>query len=316
MNGLIGNTPLIKINYEIEGKLKSVYAKLEYYNLTGSIKDRIAYYIINESKTRGLLKDNQPIIEATSGNTGISLAAIGAYFNHDVHIFMPDWVSSERKKLMEMYGAHVYLISKEEGGFLKCIEKADELALKINGFRPNQFSNTSNVLAHYNTTGKEIIDKLPSLKYFVSGIGTGGTLMGIGKRLKESGVKIYGLEPDTLPVITKGVNKGKHKIEGIGDEFIPEIVDLSIIEEILLINDLDSINMARILAKDLGLGVGISSGANMLAAIMLNEKFNDKVVTIFADDNKKYLTTELSLDIDNNPNFLSNKIKLINYEIV
>ena len=116
---------------------------------------------------------------------------------------MPDWVSTERKKLMEMYGAHVYLISKEEGGFLKCIEKTDELALKIKGFRPNQFSNTSNILAHYKTTGKEIIDKLPTVKYFVSGIGTGGTLMGIGKRLKENGVKIYGLDPDTLPVITK-----------------------------------------------------------------------------------------------------------------
>lgn len=316
MNGLIGNTPMIKINYEIEGKLKSVYTKLEYYNLTGSIKDRMAYYIIDEAKKSGVLKDNQPIIEATSGNTGISFSALGAYFNHEVHIFMPDWVSIERKKLMEMYGAHVYLVSKEEGGFLKCIEKADELALKINGFRPNQFENLGNVLAHYNTTGQEIIDKLPNVKYFVSGIGTGGTLIGIGKKLKEMGAKIYALEPDTLPVITKGIKEGEHKIEGIGDEFVPEIVDLSIIEKILLINDLDSINMARMLAKDLGLGVGISSGANLLAAIILNEKFNEKTVTVFPDDNKKYLTTLLSEKTDNNPNFLSNKIKLINYEIV
>lgn len=316
MNELIGNTPMIKINYEIEGKIKSIYTKLEYYNLTGSIKDRMAYHIIDEAKKSRVLKDNQPIIEATSGNTGISFSALGSYFNHEVHIFMPDWVSIERKKLMEMYGAHVYLVSKEEGGFLKCIEKADELALKINGFRPNQFENLDNVLAHYNTTGQEIIDKLPNVKYFVSGIGTGGTLIGIGKKLKEIGTKIYALEPDTLPVITKGVSKGEHKIEGIGDEFVPEIVDLSIIEEILLINDLDSINMARMLAKDLGLGVGISSGANLLAAIILNEKFNDKVVTVFPDDNKKYLTTLLSEKIDNNPNFLSNKIKLINYEIV
>lgn len=316
MNGLIGNTPMIKINYEIEGKLKSVYTKLEYYNLTGSIKDRMAYYIIDEAKKNGVLKDNQPIIEATSGNTGISFSALGAYFNHEVHIFMPGWVSIERKKLMEMYGTHVYLVSKEEGGFLKCIEKADELALKINGFRPNQFENLDNVLAHYNTTGQEIIDKLSNVKYFVSGIGTGGTLIGIGKKLKELGVKIYALEPESLPVITKGVKEGEHKIEGIGDEFVPEIVDLSIIEEILLINDLDSINMARMLAKDLGLGVGISSGANLLAAIILNEKFNEKTVTVFPDDNKKYLTTLLSEKIDNNPNFLSNKIKLINYEIV
>ena len=215
-----------------------------------------------------------------------------------------------------MYGAKVYLISKEEGGFLKCIEKANKLALEINGFRPNQFINYDNVLSHYETTGKEIIDKLPDVKYFVSGIGTGGTLMGIGKRLKEQNVKTYALEPDSLPLITTGINKGEHKIEGIGDDFIPEIVDLDLIEDIFLINDLDSINMARILSKKIGLGVGISSGANLLAAILLNEKVNDKIVTVFPDDNKKYLTTLLSEKIDDNPNFLSNKIKLINYEIV
>ena len=256
------------------------------------------------------------IIEATSGNTGISFAAIGAYFKHDVHIFMPDWVSIERKKIMEMYGAQVHLISKEDGGFLKCIEEADNLALKLNGFRPNQFSNYDNVLTHYETTGKEITEKLPDVKYFVSGIGTGGTLMGIGKKLKENGAKIYALEPDSLPVITKGIKDGEHKIEGIGDEFVPDIVDLNLIEEVFLISDLDSINMARRLASVLGLGVGISSGANFLAAVLLNEKGNGKVVTIFPDDNKKYLTTILSEKIDNKPNFLSNKIKLINYELV
>ena len=316
MKELIGNTPMIKINYELNGNIKSVYAKLEYYNLTGSIKDRMAYYIISKAKEKGILKNNQPIIEATSGNTGISLSALGAYFNHDTHIFMPDWVSIERKKLMEMYGAHVHLISKEEGGFLKCIEEADKLALEINGFRPNQFSNYDNVLAHYKTTGKEIIEKLPDVKYFVSGIGTGGTLIGIGKKLKEIGAKTYALEPDSLSIIKKRMKSGEHKIEGIGDDFIPEIVNLDMIEDIILINDLDSINMSRLLAQNLGLGVGISSGANFLAAILLNEKVNGKVVTIFPDDNKKYLTTLLSNKIDNNPNFISNKIKLINYEIV
>ena len=313
---LIGNTPMIKINYEINGQIKSIYTKLECYNLTGSIKDRMAYYIISKAKVNKVLIEGMPIIEATSGNTGISFAAIGAYFKHDVHIFMPDWVSVERKKIMEMYGAHVHLISKEDGGFLKCIEEADKLALKLNGFRPNQFSNYDNVLAHYETTGKEIIEKLPDVKCFVSGIGTGGTLIGIGKRLKENGAKIYALEPDTLPVITKSVKEGEHKIEGIGDDFIPDIVDLDLIEDIFLINDLDSINMARKLAYNLGLGVGISSGANFLASIILNEKENNKIVTIFPDDNKKYLTTFLSEKIDANPNFLSNKIKLINYEFV
>jgi len=316
MEGLIGNTPMIKINYEINGQIKSIYTKLEYYNLTGSIKDRIAYYIIGKAKVNKVLREGMPIVEATSGNTGISFAAIGAYFKHDVHIFMPDWVSVERKKIMEMYGAHVHLISKGEGGFLKCIEEADKLAIKLNGFRPNQFNNYDNVLAHYETTGKEIIEKLSDIKYFVSGIGTGGTLMGIGKRLKEKGIKIYALEPDSLPVITKGIKDGEHKIEGIGDEFIPDILDLNLIEDVFLINDLDSINMARKLASVLGLGVGISSGANFLASILLNVKGNGKVVTVFPDDNKKYLTTVLSEKIDDNPNFLSNKIKLINYELV
>jgi len=217
---------------------------------------------------------------------------------------------------MEMYGAHVHLISKEEGGFLKCIEEADNLASKLNGFRPNQFSNYDNVLAHYETTGKEIIEKLPDVKCFVSGIGTGGTLMGIGKKLKEIGAKIYALEPDSLPIITKGIKDGKHKIEGIGDEFIPDIVNLDLIEDVFLINDLDSINMARKLASVLGLGVGISSGANFLASVLLNKNEDGKVVTVFPDDNKKYLTTLLSEKADDNPNFLSNKIKLINYEIV
>jgi len=316
MFGLIGNTPMIKINYEINGKIKSIYTKLEYYNLTGSIKDRMVYYIISKAKVNKVLRNGMSIIEATSGNTGISFAAIGAYFKHDVHIFMPDWVSIERKKIMEMYGAHVHLISKEEGGFLKCIEEADNLASKLNGFRPNQFSNYDNVLAHYETTGKEIIEKLPDVKCFVSGIGTGGTLMGIGKKLKEIGAKIYALEPDSLPIITKGIKDGKHKIEGIGDEFIPDIVNLDLIEDVFLINDLDSINMARKLASVLGLGVGISSGANFLASVLLNKNEDGKVVTVFPDDNKKYLTTLLSEKADDNPNFLSNKIKLINYEIV
>ena len=276
----------------------------------------MAYYIITKAKESGLLKENQPIVEATSGNTGISLSAIGSYFKHEIHIFMPDWVSSERKKIMEMYGAKVYLISKEEGGFLKCIEEANKLAQSINGFRPNQFSNTDNISAHYSTTGLEIIEKIPDVQAFISGIGTGGTIMGIGKRLKENNTKIYALEPDTFPVITNGIKEGSHKIEGIGDEFIPDIVDLNILEDIILVNDMDSINMSKKLARILGIGVGISSGANMIGAILINEKENGKVVTVFPDDNKKYLTTDLGKEIDNNTNFISNKIKLINYEIV
>ena len=317
MKKLIGNTPMIKINYEINNKIKSIYAKLEYYNLTGSIKDRMVYYIIKKAKENNILKDNQPIVEATSGNTGISLSAIGSYFNHEVYIFMPDWVSVERQKLMEMYGAKVFLISKEDGGFLKCIEKCNALASKINAFKLDQFNNEDNAKAHYEETGLEIKSKLNDVDAFVLGIGTGGTLMGVGKRLKEtSDCKVFALEPDTLPIITKGINSGSHKIEGIGDDFIPKLVDLSLVDEVLLVNDLDSINMSRRLSKELGLGVGISSGANLIGAILVNEKINGKVVTIFPDDNKKYLTTDLSKEIDDNPIFISNSIKLINYEIV
>ena len=155
MNKIIGNTPMIKINYEFNNKKSYIYTKLEYYNLTGSIKDRVALYMIKNAKKRGDLKDNMPIIEATSGNTGISLAAIGKAYGHKVYIFMPDWVSEERIKLMEAYGAEVRLYSKEEGGFAKCIEEAKKLAKIKGGYLTNQFSNKDNFLAHYETTGKE-----------------------------------------------------------------------------------------------------------------------------------------------------------------
>ena len=175
MKNLIGNTPLIKIKYKYNNEIRNVYAKLEYYNLTGSIKDRMAYYIITEAYKNNLLAKNQPIIEATSGNTGISLSAIGAYFSNPVYIFMPDWVSKERKQIMEKYGAKVNLISKEEGGFLECIKRADNLAKQLNGFRPNQFSNKLNEEINYKTTAQEIIDKEINIEAFVSGVGTGGT---------------------------------------------------------------------------------------------------------------------------------------------
>ena len=239
MDNLIGNTPLIKITYKYNDVIKTIYAKLEYYNYTGSIKDRIANYIINESYKDGTLKKGMPIIETTSGNTGISFSALGRYYNHDVHIFMPDWVSSERINIMKLYGAKVYLVSKEEGGFKECIKRADELAKKINGFRPNQFDNIKNIEAHYNTTGKEILDKINNIDCFVSGIGTGGTLMGVSKRLKEhnKNIKVIAIEPDTLPILTKGEYNGSHKIEGIGDDFIPSLVIENEIDNVIDINN-------------------------------------------------------------------------------
>ena len=319
MNIKIGNTPLIKIKYSYKERENNIYSKLESYNITGSIKDRIAYYIIKKAYDEGKLKKGMKIVEATSGNTGISLAAMGAYFGNPVHIFMPDWVSMERLNLMKMYNAEVTLISREEGGFKQALEEAKEYASNNGAFLSNQFENENNILAHYETTGKEIIDKLgENISGFVSGIGTGGTLMGIAKRLKENDpkVKIYALEPDKMPLLSQNKIIEQHKIEGIGDDFIPKIVDKEKIDKIILVNDEDSINMARMLAKHLGLGVGISSGANMIASILAKEENNGNIVTVFADDNKKYLSTDLSKPIDKNEKYISNQVELLDYEFV
>lgn len=317
INSLVGSTPMIKINYEYDGKLGSIFSKLEYYNYSGSIKDRIALYIIEKEKENGNLKDGQAIVEVTSGNTGISFSAIGALFGHEVHIFMPDWVSLERRNLIEMYGAHVHLVSKQEGGFKKALELAEEFALKNNAFRPLQFDNPLNVEAQYNTTGQEIIDAVPDVNAFVSGIGTGGTLMGVGKRLKDNdqSSKIFALEPSTLSILKMGMEEGSHLIEGIGDDFIPGIVEKDLIDDIVLIDDCDAINMSKRLAKEFGLGVGISSGANFLASVLMDSD-DLNIATVFADDNKKYITTKLSEDIDENPKLISNQIRLIDFEVI
>lgn len=206
MNIKIGDTPLIKIKYEYDGKQNYIYTKLEFYNISGSIKDRVAYYIIKKAYQEGTLKKGMEIVEATSENTGISLSALGAFFGNHVHIFMPDWVSQERLKLMKMYNAKVTLISKEEDW----------------------------------------------------------------KKLKEydEDIKIYALEPDKMPLLSQNRIIENHKIEGIGDDFIPKIVKKEKIYKIFLINDEDAINMSRKIALDLGIGVGISSGANMIASIL------------------------------------------------
>ena len=311
---LIGNTPMIKIKVKYNEKKINVFSKLEYYNFTGSIKDRLANYVISESYKSGKLVKGMPIVEATSGNTGISFAALGAYYGHPVHIFMPDWASQERINIMKLYGAKVYLVSKEEGGFREAIRRADELALKINGFRPDQFNNKLNVDAHYNGIGLEIVNKLKRIDAYVSGIGTGGTLIGVAKRLKEiHNVHVVALEPSQMPIMSKGIDVGSHRIEGIGDDFIPSIVDRAIIDEIVTVDDEDAINMARILAIKYGLGVGISSGANLIAAILSGK---ENVVTIFADDFKKYLSTDLTKEINDSEELISNKIEIISIEYV
>lgn len=315
----IGNTPLIKIKYKYNEKENYIYTKLESYNITGSIKDRVAYYIIKEAYKSGKLKKGMEIVEATSGNTGIALSAIGAFLGNPVHIYMPDWVSKERMKLMKMYNAKVTLISKEEGGFKRAIAEATKYAKENNGFLSNQFENNNNVLAHYETTGTEIVQKLGNdIAGFVSGIGTGGTLMGVAKRLKETNenVKIYALEPDKMSLLSENKVIGSHKIEGIGDDFIPKIVDKNQIDKIVLVNDDDAINMSKKLALNLGLGVGISSGANMIASVLAKEENNGNIVTVFPDDNKKYLSTDLSKPVVQNEKFISCRIELLDYEFI
>ena len=309
-----GNTPMADITYKYEGKIGHVYAKLEYYNPSGSIKDRIAAYILNAAKEQGLLKAGQPIIETSSGNTGIALAAYGALTKHPVHIYMPDWASEERVKLMKMYGAEVHLISREEGGFTSALLRSDELANEIGGFKVQQFSNTNNSAAHYNGTAAEILKQLPDVGAFVSGVGSGGTIMGVGSRLiKENRAKLIAIEPDCAQILAgQEESSRQHKIEGIGDDFIPELMDTGIVDSILPVNDDDAIAMSAKLARELGLGVGISSGANFLGAVLASMKYPEiKIASVFADDNKKYLSTELGKSPLPKAGMLSEQIELL-----
>ena len=310
---LIGNTPMVKIDYKFKDRLGSVYAKLEYYNYTGSIKDRLAFYIIKKAKDNGLLKEGQPIVEATSGNTGISLAAVGAFYGHPVHIFMPEWASKERVEIMKLYGANVYLVSKDVG-FKGAIVQSKELAKKIGGFLTEQFDNELNVRMHYEWTALEIKKQLSEVDAFVSGVGTGGTLIGNALGLKEKfkDIKIIAMEPEKMPLLSNGKIIGNHKIEGIGDDFIPGLYDKNLIDQIILINDDDAINMTKMLAEKLGLGVGISSGANFLASVLSGY---GKVATIFADDFKKYLSTDLVKTFAQEK-FISNEVELLGMEII
>lgn len=324
-NKLVGNTPLIQIEYKYKGKINRLYAKLEYYNLSGSIKDRLAAYVMNKSYELGLIKEGDEIIEATSGNTGVAFAAMGAMYGHPVSIFMPDWMSKERQDLIKSFGAKIHLVSRKEGGFLKCIALTKELKNKRRDvFLPSQFQNTLNIEAHYHSTGPEVFHQLKkiekSVEAFVAGVGTGGTIMGVGKFLKEKDIntKVHPLEPSNSPILTNGYKSGSHRIQGISDDFIPDILDLDALDRVVSVDDGDSIIMAQMLARDLGLGVGISSGANFIGAVKIKDQLaNDaNVVTVFCDCNKKYLSTDLSKKEKVRMGFLSSDISLLGFEFV
>lgn len=319
IGSLIGNTPLLEIRYRYKGKESSIFAKAEYFSLTGNIKDRIAYHILRKAYEEGRISPSDTIAEATSGNTGISFSAMGSYLGHPVVIYMPDWMSSERINLMKSYGAEVRLVSREEGGFLGSIAKTEELAKQGGVFLPCQFSNEDNVEAHYRTTGEEMVKQLAKLglkpEAVVAGVGTGGTIMGIARRVKEANpdCKAYPLEPSNSPTLSTGYQVGKHRIQGISDEFIPAIVKLDELDEVVSVDDGDSILMARMLSQHLGLGVGISSGANFLGALIAKKRLGDDavVVTTFADDNKKYLSTDYSKPQESKEGYFTSDIELL-----
>lgn len=299
---LIGDTPLIAIDYTWCNEPRTIYVKCEHLNFTGSIKDRMALNILREAYAAGKLHEGDTIAEATSGNTGIAFAALGRALGHPVAIFMPDWMSQERVKLIQSLGAEITPVTRVQGGFLGSIDYCEKLAESRNDvFLPRQFSNEANCRAHRQGTGPEILKQLHSLGLkpdaFVAGVGTGGTVMGTGSYLKEvvPSVKVYAVEPEESPTLSTGRKIGSHRIQGISDDFIPAVMNFSLIEGILGISDGDSILMAQRLACELGLGVGISSGCNFLAAIAIQNRLGSDAViaTVFCDDNKKYLSTGL-----------------------
>lgn len=316
---LIGNTPVLEISFTFGGEPRKLYAKAEHLNMTGSIKDRMAFHIYEQGYVRGTLQPGDRIIEATSGNTGIAFAAIGRALGHPVTIFMPNWMSAERINLISSLGANITLVSREEGGFLGSISRAEELAATTkHAFLPCQFSNHDNVEAHYLTTGPEIWWQLRFRSLcpdaFIAGVGTGGTIMGAGRFLREKNpaIKIHPLEPSNSPTLTTGHKVGKHRIQGISDEFIPAILDLPSLDPVVSVDDGDAIIMAQKLANELGMGVGISSGANFIGALMVQQQLGKDavVMTVFPDDNKKYLSTDLLREETGKPDFLSPHVRL------
>ncbi|NNE68671.1 MAG: cysteine synthase family protein [Pyrinomonadaceae bacterium] len=323
LDQMVGNTPLLEVDFRFRGNPVRIFAKAEHMNLTGSIKDRMALHILKEGYRTGVLKKGDLIAEATSGNTGISFSAIGKAFGHDVVIHMPDWMSRERIALIKSFGADIVLVSKENGGFLGSIELADKLASgRDDVFLPHQFSNEANCEAHYLTTGPEVWNQLREHALepdaFIAGVGTGGTIMGTGKFLKQTKptIKLHPLEPAESPTLRTGHKVGSHRIQGVSDEFIPEIVDLNKLDDVVDVSDGDAILMAQKLACDLGLAVGISSGANFIGALKVIEELGADaiVVTVFCDSNKKYLSTDLFGDEPVKEGYYTPDVELLSYK--
>ncbi len=320
LRALIGRTPLLAIDVQFDGRRTTIYAKAEQFNFTGSIKDRMAFHIIRHGYESGDLTPGGAILEATSGNTGISFAALGRATGNRVIIFMPDWMSEERKALIRSFGAEIRLVSHAEGGFVGSIHLCEEAATTIPGaFLPRQFANERNAAAHETTTGPELWAQLTArgitLDAFVAGVGTGGTIMGVGRYLRRRipDIRLHPVEPANSPTLSTGHKVGKHRIPGISDEFIPPILDQSMLDSVIAIDDGDAILMAQRLGTELGLGVGISSGANFLAALTAGADLGvgAVVATVFADSNKKYLSTDLMRPEPVKRDHLTPRVKLL-----
>jgi cysteine synthase A len=290
---MIGATPVLKLNKLVKGDMADIFVKLEKFNPAGSVKDRAALGMIEKAENLGLLKEGYTIVEPTSGNTGIALAMIGRIKGYEVIIVMPDTMSVERRNLIKAYGAQLVLTDGTKG-MKGAINKAKEIAEgNPNFFIPQQFNNLANPEKHYATTAEEIIEDVEDLDIFVAGVGTGGTITGVGRRLKEikQGVKVVAVEPEKSPVLSGG-EPGPHKIQGIGAGFIPDIYDNSVVDEIIKISDEEAFEMAKLMAKEEGILVGISTGANIAAAIKIAKKVGKgrKIVTVSPDGGEKYIS--------------------------
>jgi len=325
LSALIGNTPLLEICFTWKGAAHRIFAKCEQMNLTGSIKDRMALAILEHAYREHLIQQSNTIVEVTSGNTGIAFAALGAALGHRVEIYMPDWMSRERVDIIRSYGATVVPVSREAGGFVGALRIVDELAAtRSDIFLPQQFANQANVDAHRLGTGVELTRQLATEGLrpdaFVAGVGTGGTIMGVGLHLREShpAARVHPVEPAESPVLSAGRKVGTHRIQGISDEFVPSIVDLSKLDRPIAVSDGDSILMAQKLAASLGLAVGISSGCNFLAALTVQRELGpDSIVTtVFSDDNKKYLSTGLLQTEPVKEHYLSPDVELQSLRVI
>ncbi len=296
---LIGKTPLAELmRIEEKYKLKAkIYAKLEYFNPAGSVKDRVALGMIDKAEKDGKLVKNSVIVEPTSGNTGIGIAAAGVAKGYRVVIVMPETMSVERRNLIAAYGAEVVL-SEGASGMKGAIAKAEEIARKENGIILGQFVNPANPDIHYRTTGPEIYaDMDGDIDFFVAGVGTGGTITGVGKYLKEkiAGVRIIAVEPEKSPVLSSG-KSGAHRIQGIGAGFVPPVLYTSVYDEVITVSDADAFSFGRDIAKTEGYLVGISSGAALKASVEIAsrpENAGKKIVTLFPDSGDRYLSTPL-----------------------